>query len=201
MKGAPTRPAAPSPKPRRRGRPPKLKSELPEIPGVRLIKKYGNRRLYDSTLSRAVTMEEIAAAVRKGEDLRVLDGETGEDITKRILVQIILEEQSRTQLELLPVDFLRQLIQLRSEPLSQWMSQYLSAGAQWLGRQMSSAPGPGMRGIQESLETLFPWMRKETGATPPEPSGPVPDPDRDIVDTIDELQQRLADLSKRVMRR
>src|SRR5262245_47291453 len=107
------------------------------MPGARIIKRYGNRRLYDHTLSRPVTMDELADVVRQGQDFLVLDGETGQDITRRILVQIILEHQNRFQLELLPVEFLRQIIQLRSEPLAHWLSQYLGAGAQWLSRQMN----------------------------------------------------------------
>ncbi len=209
-----TKPAAPTnrtkeppPPKRRRGRPPRHETETPNVPGARIIKKYGNRRLYDHTQSRAVTMEMIAAAVRKGEDIRVLDGETGEDITRRILVQIILEDQNRQQLELLPIDFLRQIIQLRSEPLAHWMSQYLTAGTDWMARQVSAVASggsaPAMRAVQESLETLFPWMRAKSEAPPPPSpsSGPLPDPERDLADTLDDLQLRLADLSKRFMRR
>jgi polyhydroxyalkanoate synthesis repressor PhaR len=200
-------PAKEPPPKRRRGRPPKRETQTPNVPGARIIKKYGNRRLYDHTLSRAVTMEELAAAVKKGEDIRVLDGDTGEDLTKRILVQIILEESNRHQLELLPIEFLRQVIQLRSEPLSQWISQYLAAGAEWLGRQMNSVAGnsagnAALRNLQQSLEGLFPWMRKD-GPSAPSPSsgGPAPDPDRDIADSLDDLHQRLAELTKLVTRR
>jgi hypothetical protein len=81
------------------------------------------------------------------------------------------------------------------------MSAYLTAGAQWMARQLSASGGPALRTIQDSLRGLFPWLGD--GPTPSsEPTdGPVPDPQRDINDTIDELQQRLADLSKRVNRR
>jgi polyhydroxyalkanoate synthesis repressor PhaR len=169
------------------------------VPGARIIKRYGNRRLYDQTRSRAVTMEDLGAAVRRGEDLRVLDGETGVDITKRVLVQIILEEQNRGALELLPIEFLRKLIALRSETLAQWIEQYLSAGAQWLNRQSGTAAAT-TRAFQESMEALFPWMKGPHEAKRADGDGPPADPDRDLRDEIDDLQRRLADLSGRLRR-
>jgi polyhydroxyalkanoate synthesis repressor PhaR len=199
---------APPAKPRKRGRPPKRETETPDIPGARIIKRYGNRRLYDHTLSRPVTMDQLAEAVRKGEDIRVLDGETGEDLTRRILVQIILEQGSRNQLELLPVDFLRQLIQLRSDTMAHWMSQYLSAGAEWLSKQMHSS-GPAMNAIQQSLDGLMSWMRQEppippdipASVPPREEAAKVRREERKLADEIGSLQERLADLAKRVHRR
>jgi polyhydroxyalkanoate synthesis repressor PhaR len=164
------------------------------VPGARIIKRYGNRRMYDHTRSRAVTMEEIAAAVRRGEDLRVLDGDTGEDLTKRVLVQIVLEQQSRSQLELLPIEFLRQILMLRNDGMARWMEQYLRAGAAWLGRQMNPA-GPGARAFQDALSNLFPWMRS---APSPSDEGPPSDPEADLRDEISDLQHRLSDLLNRV---
>ena len=113
-------PAKTSPQPRKRrpGRPPRHATDTEaRFPGARVIKRYGNRRLYDAQLRRSVTMHEIAEMVRKNDNVRVLDGDTGEDITKRVLTQIILEEQNARQLELLPVELLRKLIAVRSEPL------------------------------------------------------------------------------------
>src|SRR3954464_1424490 len=124
-------------KPRRRGRPPRRETVTPDLPGTRVIKRYGNRRLYDHTLSRAVTMEDLAAAVKKGEDFRVFDGDKGDDVTRRVLLQIMMEQSNEMQLNFLPIDFLRMLIQLRSEPVGKWMSQYLDAGAEWLSRNLS----------------------------------------------------------------
>jgi polyhydroxyalkanoate synthesis repressor PhaR len=188
---------------RRRGRPPKRETDTPEIPGVRVIKRYGNRRLYDHTLSRAVTMEQLAGAVRRGEDFRVFDGESGNDVTRRVLLQIVLEQQNEAQLDLLPIDFLRQLIQLRSEPLGEWIRQYLEAGAEWLERNVAGVSGPALRNMQQSMESLFPWMRttgNAASATPPPPSNDDK-AGRDLADEIDRLQSRLADLAKRVIRR
>jgi polyhydroxyalkanoate synthesis repressor PhaR len=207
-------------KPKRRGRPPRRETVTPDLPGVRVIKRYGNRRLYDHTLSRAVTMDDLAAAVRRGEDFRVFDGESGNDVTRRALLQIVLEEQNEMQLNLLPIDFLRLLIQLRSEPTGQWMSQYLDAGAEWLTRHLTQAAAqgaPALRNLQESLETMFPWMRSEArgGDSRREASHARREPSQaaastgaaaakgngDIADEIHNLQTRLADLAKRVIRR
>jgi polyhydroxyalkanoate synthesis repressor PhaR len=202
QKPAPKKEAPPK---RRRGRPPKRETDTPEIPGVRVIKRYGNRRLYDHTLSRAVTMEQLAAAVQRGEDFRVFDSESGNDVTRRVLVQIVLEQQNEPQLDLLPIDFLRQLIQLRSEPMAQWMSQYLTAGAEWLERNVNGLSAPALRNMQHSIESLFPWMRPSqssgSSGAPPPPSTSDDKAARDLADEVDRLQSRLADLAKRVIRR
>jgi polyhydroxyalkanoate synthesis repressor PhaR len=195
-------------KPRRRGRPPRRETVTPDLPGVRIIKRYGNRRLYDHTLSKAVTMDDLAAAVRRGEDFRVFDGDKGDDVTRRVLLQIMLEQQNETQLNFVPIEFLRLLIQMRSEPVGQWMSQYLDAGAEWLTRHLSqTAAGAGARTLQDSIEVMFPWLKRDGAAE----SAPQPGPAAaggekkgaagDLVDEIVNLQTRLADLAKRVTRR
>lgn len=129
-----------------------------------MIKRYGNRRLYDAKLSRCVTMAEIADMVRQGEDVRVVDGDNGEDLTKRVLVQIILEVQNASQLEMLPIGLLHQLIAAKSQPIATWLTQYLQAGADFLERQ-SQAAAPTLRGLTDQLGQLgnvFPWMNPES---------------------------------------
>lgn len=133
---------------------------------ARVIKRYGNRRLYDAKLSRCVTMAEIADMVRAREDVRVVDGDTGEDLTKRVLVQLILEQQNATQLELLPVELLHQIIAVRAGPVAGWLGQYLQAGAEFLDRQ-SKAAAPTLRGVTDSLGNLFPWLNPESWKTQP----------------------------------
>ena len=130
-------------------------------PSARVIKRYGNRRLYDAQLSRCVTMTEIADMVRAHEDVRVVDGDTGEDLTKRVLVQLILEQQNAPQLELLPVELLHQIIAVRTGPIAGWLGQYLQAGAEFLDRQ-SKAAAPTMRGVTDSLGNLFPWLNPDS---------------------------------------
>ena len=74
-----------------------------------IIKKYGNRRLYDTSASRYVNLEEIATLVRHGKEVRVVDAKTGEDLTRVTLTQIIVED-ARVGPTGLPLDLLRQLI-------------------------------------------------------------------------------------------
>jgi polyhydroxyalkanoate synthesis repressor PhaR len=193
-------------KPPRRGRPPRHPVE-PGFSDVRVITRYGNRRLYDSKQRRAVTMADIGELVRQGELLQVRDGDTGQDITKRVLVQLILEEQNAPQLELLPVGLLRALIVGQSDPMAKWLTQYLEAGARWLERQYESWQDAD---AMSPLGAMFSW-RKE----PPPPSAAPPKKSRhdatasksrgerggDLRDEMAELQRRLAELAARVDRR
>ncbi|MGK9051607.1 polyhydroxyalkanoate synthesis repressor PhaR [Neorhizobium sp. CSC1952] len=78
--------------------------------GEIIIKKYANRRLYNTGTSTYVTLEDLAKMVKKGEEFVVQDAKTGEDITHSVLTQIIFEQESKTGNTLLPISFLRQLI-------------------------------------------------------------------------------------------
>jgi polyhydroxyalkanoate synthesis repressor PhaR len=89
-----------------------------------VIKKYGNRRLYDTDLSRYVTLEELEDRIRRGDDVRVLDAKSNEDLTQQTLAQIILE--SRGAARLLPVPLLAQLIRMKDEALAEFFGRYVS---------------------------------------------------------------------------
>lgn len=89
-----------------------------------LIKKYSNRKLYDLTRSRYITLEEIAELIRQGGHVKIVDAETQEDLTNITLVQILLEEEKRRKL--LPVPFLHQLIKY-GEMYQDLFRQYLSS--------------------------------------------------------------------------
>ncbi|GBD27757.1 hypothetical protein HRbin30_03112 [bacterium HR30] len=88
---------------------------------ARLIKRYGNRKLYDTTTSRYVTLEGIAELVRRGEDVRVVDNETGEDLTAVTFAQIIFEEQKKPR-PLVAIPVLRWLIQQGGQALHELRS-------------------------------------------------------------------------------
>jgi len=90
-----------------------------ENAAIRLIKRYGNRKLYDTLLSRYITLDEIARLVRAGNEIRVVDNETGEDLTTITFAQIILEEEKRRS-GLISLGIFRDLIQHSEEALSQW---------------------------------------------------------------------------------
>jgi polyhydroxyalkanoate synthesis repressor PhaR len=88
------------------------------------VKKYGNRRLYDTDASRYVTLEEVAERVRLGEDLKVQDAKTGQDLTQVTLAQIILE--GRGAARLLPVPLLKQLVRMRDDALAEFFGRYVA---------------------------------------------------------------------------
>jgi len=83
-----------------------------------VVKKYGNRRLYDTEASRYVTLEEVEARVRRGDDVEVIDAKTGRDLTQATYAQIILE--SRGAARLLPVPLLRQLIRMGDDAVAEF---------------------------------------------------------------------------------
>lgn len=91
---------------------------------VAVVKKYANRRLYNTATSSYVTLDELSQMVRKGEDFVVYDAKTGEDITRSVLTQIILEEDSKGR-NLLPIGFLRQLISFYDDNLQSFLPRYL----------------------------------------------------------------------------
>ncbi len=88
------------------------------------IKKYSNRRLYDTEQSRYITLEELTDMVRRGTDVRVIDAKSGEDLTQPTLVQLILEGQAA---KLLPVPLLAQLIRMQDDALGEFLGRYVSA--------------------------------------------------------------------------
>lgn len=89
------------------------------------IKKYANRRLYNTGTSTYVTLEDLAAMVKKGEDFVVYDAKTGEDITRSVLGQIIFEQEGKNGQSLLPITFLRQLIRFYGDSMQMLVPSYL----------------------------------------------------------------------------
>lgn len=89
-----------------------------------IIKKYANRRLYNTAASSYVTLDHLSEMVREGTDFIVLDAKTGEDITRSVLTQIIFEQESRGQ-NLLPVAFLRRLIRFYGDQMQGFLPPYL----------------------------------------------------------------------------
>jgi polyhydroxyalkanoate synthesis repressor PhaR len=90
------------------------------------IKKYANRRLYDTEQSTYITLDRLGAMIREGREFEVVDAKSGEDITHQVLTQIIVEEESRGS-TLLPVNFLRELIGLYGGQVQGAVPQYLEA--------------------------------------------------------------------------
>ena len=94
--------------------------------GPVIIKKYANRRLYNTETSSYITLEHLAAMTREGRDFKVVDAKSDEDITHNVLTQIIMEEESRGQ-TMLPVNFLRQLIAMYGDSMQAMVPGYLEA--------------------------------------------------------------------------
>ena len=94
--------------------------------GPVIIKKYANRRLYNTETSSYITLEHLAAMTRDGRDFKVVDAKSEEDITHNILTQIIMEEEQRGQ-TMLPVPFLRQLIAMYGDSMQAMVPGYLEA--------------------------------------------------------------------------
>jgi len=95
----------------------------PARPGQLLIKKYGNRRLYDTESSRYITLEDLAEIVKTGRDVRVVDAKTDKDLTKSVLLQIIADREKDH--DLLPVSFLRKMIELSDQAVRDSLHRYL----------------------------------------------------------------------------
>jgi polyhydroxyalkanoate synthesis repressor PhaR len=145
------------------------------------IKKYANRRLYNTGTSTYVTLEDLAAMVKTGEDFVVYDAKTGEEITRSVLTQIIFEQENKEGQNLLPIAFLRQLIRFYGDSMQMLVPRYLEVSIDSLTReqekfrqQMAQAFGVGaftsledqVRRNMEMFERAFamfaPFARRES---------------------------------------
>jgi polyhydroxyalkanoate synthesis repressor PhaR len=124
-----------------------------------VIKKYANRRLYNTASSSYVTLEHLSEMVKKGVDFVVFDAKTNEEITRSVLTQIIFEEESRGQ-NLLPIQFLRQLIRYYGDSMQALVPSYLEMSLdtftqqqERMRKQFSSTLGgaPGMKYFEEQI--------------------------------------------------
>src|SRR6201988_2517500 len=178
------------------------------------MKKYANRRLYNTGTSTYVTLEDLAAMVKTGEDFIVHDAKTGEDITRQVLAQIIFEQENKEGQNLLPIAFLRQLIRFYGDSMQMLVPRYLEVSIDSLTReqqkfrdQMAQAFGVGTFGTleeqvrrnMEMFERAFamftPFVRREGGAAAPElDKAPAKGGD------IDDLKRQLDEMQKKVDR-
>ena len=100
-----------------------------------IIKKYANRRLYNTASSSYVTLDHLADMVREGVDFVVQDAKTGEDLTRGVLTQIIFDEESRNPQNLLPLQFLRQLIGFYGDSMQALLPSYLEMSLEGFAKQ------------------------------------------------------------------
>jgi polyhydroxyalkanoate synthesis repressor PhaR len=99
------------------------------------IKKYANRRLYNTGTSTYVTLEDLATMVKAGEDFVVYDAKSGEDITRSVLAQIVSEQENKEGQNLLPINFLRQLIRFYGDSMQMLVPRYLEISLESLTRE------------------------------------------------------------------
>jgi polyhydroxyalkanoate synthesis repressor PhaR len=162
-----------------------------------LIKKYGNRRLYDTGDSRYVTQDELAAKIRGGADVRVVDAQTNEDLTQATLTQIVLETGHAAKF--LPVQLLTQMIRLSDDALAEFFSRYVTGaldvylqakrGVQSIASFNPLAQLPmaatdalarmWMGSAYPTYPTAYnqPYVAREAPSFPPPPPPPEPEPD------------------------
>ena len=105
--------------------------------GKVVIKKYANRRLYDTESSTYITLDRLAQMVREGREFEVVDAKTGEDITRQVLTQIIVDEEARGA-TMLPINFLKQLIGLYGNSMQNFVPSYLEAAMEAFQRNQGA---------------------------------------------------------------
>lgn len=122
-----------------------------ETPPV-VIKKYANRRLYNTATSSYVTLDDLSRMVKQGHEFVVYDAKTGEDITRGVLTQIIVEEEQKGQ-NLLPISFLRQLISLYGDSMQWLVPRYLEHAMTTFARNQEQM----RKSLQDAFGGLFPF--------------------------------------------
>lgn len=180
-----------------------------------IIKKYANRRLYDTESSSYITLEHLSAMTRKGREFKVVDAKSGDDITHSVLTQIIVEEENRGT-TLLPVSFLRQLIAMYGDQMQAMVPHYLEASMEAFRRNQEQVRST-MMGMMAGGSNPFEALARQnmammkaaadmwaTGAVPkgdigtPE-SAPARSPaDRDSADDVKALKDELRALQAKI---
>ncbi|ABQ31447.1 MULTISPECIES: polyhydroxyalkanoate synthesis repressor PhaR [Acidiphilium] len=124
-----------------------------------VIKKYANRRLYNTESSTYITLETLSEMVREGRDFEVFDAKTGEDITRAVLTQIIVEEESKVGQAMLPTNFLRQLIGLYGNNMQGVVPRFLEQAMSQFSRQQSQMRAA----MQQTMGNFIPPGMEEIG--------------------------------------
>ena len=173
-----------------------------------IIKKYANRRLYNTQSSSYITLDDLAKMTRDGLDFQVLDAKTGADITHQILTQIILEEETHGE-QMLPIGFLRNLISMYGHSMQALMPQYLEASMEnfrtnqrKMQETWSASMGPdalaklaerNMQMFQAAATAFMPGAKPPAAASASTPS-PSPAPKEEL----DALRQQMAAMQKKL---
>ena len=181
------------------------------------IKKYANRRLYNTGTSTYVTLEDLAGMVKAGEDFIVHDAKTGEDITRQVLAQIIFEQENKEGQSLLPITFLRQLIRFYGDSMQMLVPRYLEVSISSLTKeqekfrqQMAQAFGGSpfgaledqVRRNMEMFERAFamftPFAKRDAQTTATEVEKATPRSSGG--EEIDDLKRQMGEIQKQLER-
>src|SRR6187431_2301306 len=172
-----------------------------------IIKKYANRRLYNTQSSSYITLDDLSRMTREGIDFQVLDAKTGADITHQILTQIIMEEESHGE-QMLPISFLRQLISMYGNSMQQLMPHYLEATmdnfrANQLKLQETWKASMGPDALAKMAETNMAMFKAAASAFMPggkpfggEPPAATPAPPPG--DDLDALRAQMAEMQRKL---
>jgi polyhydroxyalkanoate synthesis repressor PhaR len=162
-----------------------------EPPAV-IIKKYGNRRLYDTSASRYINLEEIAALVRNGTDVKVVDVKTGEDLTRVTLTQIIVEN-AKDQPAGLPLELLRQLVTASDHAGQEFIMWYLKSAFDTYQKLQTAIQG-GLSEVHSAALSPLSMMKKfvQGSAVPEQPSEES---------ELEQLRKRLTELEARTKKK
>jgi polyhydroxyalkanoate synthesis repressor PhaR len=162
------------------------------------IKKYANRRLYDTESSTYITLDRLAQMVRESREFEVVDAKTGEDITRQVLTQIIVDEEARGGTTMLPINFLKQLIGLYGNSMQNFVPQYLEAAMDAFQRNQSA--------VREAMSgNVFADLAKRNmamfeGASRAFTGKGKPDAKASSSSELDQLRAELAELQAKVDR-
>ena len=189
----------------------------PALPARVELRKYPNRRYYDCTRSQHLTLHDIHRLVRDGVDVAVSDSKTGQDITAKVLAQIILE-QDPPKLAVFPAELLHQVIRSNETLLEDFIERYFNRALsaflksqqefdKYLGQMLGlyNVPAAG-RGWAEMmmgpfLQAMLPASEERNGRRPAAPPRDPPEADADLRQTVESLKQQLAALREELKQR
>jgi polyhydroxyalkanoate synthesis repressor PhaR len=179
-----------------------------------VIKKYANRRLYNTKSSAYVTLDHLSTMVKEGADFIVQDAKTGEDITRSVLTQIIFEQESQGGQALLPVQFLRRLIRFYGDNMQSFLPSYLemsmesfAKGQERLREQFTRTWGqaPGMAAFEEHTQRNMQLFEQAVrmwapfGQVPPAFKPPeAGEPPTGETETLNELKRQMEAMQKQL---
>ncbi|RGP40571.1 uncharacterized protein BPTFM16_00856 [Altererythrobacter insulae] len=168
-----------------------------------IVKKYANRRLYNTSTSSYITLDDLAAMVREDVDFQVLDAKSGDDITHSILTQIIMDEEASSGEQMLPVNFLRQLIGMYGNSMQSMMPGYLEAAMTNFRENQGKIREAFEKGIANSPmmkihETNMAMMRAATDVLMPGVSKGSTKQKESSNAEIDALRKQMAEMQKKL---